>query len=403
MNKVITINLNGRAYQLEEAGYEALRNYLDQAAAKLRENPDKDEIMADFESAIAEKCDARLGARKNVVSAAEIEEIIKGMGPVEAGSHEEKNEGAATPGGASSGAPKKLYRIRQGEWVAGVSNGLAAYFGVDVTVVRVGFVLLTLITHFFWVAAYLILWIVMPVARTDEELASARGTKPFNAHDFIEQAKARAEEFRKEFGSGPVRPPKPPHNATREEWDHWRDEMKQWKDELKAWHRTHRDEMRAWHRQWHDERREAVRARHERWNGDRGDWADAGVGFFRFIMGLIIAALFVFFVLAIITLVKFGTILGIATVGAAALGLHPLWVSVVFLVALFYVVMLPFKLLMKNARPWHWGHYSFFNDLMQSIFFVFALYLLIWSARELFPVVNGAYLMAITWLQSVRI
>ena len=34
MNKVITINLNGVAYQLEEAGYEALRVYLGKDAAK---------------------------------------------------------------------------------------------------------------------------------------------------------------------------------------------------------------------------------------------------------------------------------------------------------------------------------------------------------------------------------
>jgi hypothetical protein len=56
MNKVTTINLNGKAYQIEEAGYELLRKYLDQAAKKLEGNPDKDEIMGDFEHAIAEKC-----------------------------------------------------------------------------------------------------------------------------------------------------------------------------------------------------------------------------------------------------------------------------------------------------------------------------------------------------------
>ena len=42
MNKVITINLNGIAYQLEESGYDALRDYLDHAARRLGNNPDKD-------------------------------------------------------------------------------------------------------------------------------------------------------------------------------------------------------------------------------------------------------------------------------------------------------------------------------------------------------------------------
>jgi hypothetical protein len=40
MQKVITINLNGNAYQLDETGYEALRAYLDHAEAQLANNPD---------------------------------------------------------------------------------------------------------------------------------------------------------------------------------------------------------------------------------------------------------------------------------------------------------------------------------------------------------------------------
>jgi anaerobic ribonucleoside-triphosphate reductase len=38
MNKVITINLDGIAYQLEEGGYDALRAYLETAAARLQGN-----------------------------------------------------------------------------------------------------------------------------------------------------------------------------------------------------------------------------------------------------------------------------------------------------------------------------------------------------------------------------
>ncbi len=51
MNKVVTINLNGTAYQLEEAGYEVLRHYLDAAVLSLANNPDKDEIVTDIEQA----------------------------------------------------------------------------------------------------------------------------------------------------------------------------------------------------------------------------------------------------------------------------------------------------------------------------------------------------------------
>ena len=66
MNKVITINLNGNAYQLEDRGYDALRAYLDNAARRLEGNPDKDEIVADIEQAIADKFRALLSATKTV-------------------------------------------------------------------------------------------------------------------------------------------------------------------------------------------------------------------------------------------------------------------------------------------------------------------------------------------------
>ena len=67
MNKVITINLGGNSYQLEEAGYDALRAYLETAAARLKDNPDRDEIVLDIERAIAEKFRTLLAGHKNVV------------------------------------------------------------------------------------------------------------------------------------------------------------------------------------------------------------------------------------------------------------------------------------------------------------------------------------------------
>ena len=131
MNKVTTINLNGRAYQVEETGYDALRNYLNQAAEKLKDDLDKAEIMADFEQAVADKCDARLSPRKNVVTASEIEEVIKAMGPVDNGAHNsddatnnndggKSNDGNDAANATKTSAPKHLYRIYEGAMFCGV-------------------------------------------------------------------------------------------------------------------------------------------------------------------------------------------------------------------------------------------------------------------------------------------
>ena len=57
---------------------------------------------------------------------------------------------------------KHLYRDERNKMLGGVCAGLADYFGVDVTLVRLGVVVLGLAAHVFTLIAYLILWAVMP-------------------------------------------------------------------------------------------------------------------------------------------------------------------------------------------------------------------------------------------------
>ena len=66
---------------------------------------------------------------------------------------------------------KRLYRARDGQMIGGVCTGLANYFLVDPTIVRLVFVLL-----FFAGASgfmiYLILWIIMPLEPQKVESAA---------------------------------------------------------------------------------------------------------------------------------------------------------------------------------------------------------------------------------------
>ncbi len=61
----------------------------------------------------------------------------------------------------SSHGTKRLYRLRDGRVVAGVCAGLAAYFRVDPTLVRLAFALLTVFGGA-GVLLYLCAWVVMP-------------------------------------------------------------------------------------------------------------------------------------------------------------------------------------------------------------------------------------------------
>ncbi len=58
---------------------------------------------------------------------------------------------------------KKLYRNEHDKVLAGISSGLAAYLQIDVTIVRVLFVLSTIFIPGSGALAYIVLWIVVPV------------------------------------------------------------------------------------------------------------------------------------------------------------------------------------------------------------------------------------------------
>jgi phage shock protein PspC (stress-responsive transcriptional regulator) len=224
MQRVITINLNGNAYQFDEDAYQALVAYLERAASDLKDNPDLTEIMTDLEQAIGEKCRRYLGAHKTVVTAGEVRQILDEMGPVAeppgggtTGAHGTTEPRDGTAGRASAAPPpKRLYQIHEGAMLSGVCAGVAAYFDIDVTIVRIAFVLLALLTKGAWILVYVILMIVIPCADTPEERAAAHGL-PFSAKELVDQAKRHYADFRD-------------RQASRRRWrEEWRQQRRQWR------------------------------------------------------------------------------------------------------------------------------------------------------------------------------
>jgi phage shock protein PspC (stress-responsive transcriptional regulator) len=196
MQKLITINLNGHSYQLDEHAYESLRAYLEHAEAQLGSNPDASEILRDLEQSVAEKCQRLLGPGKSVVTTGEIAQILREIGPVE-------SAGAAPAPGATttSPQPKRLYQIREGALVSGVANGLAAYFNVDPTIVRVAFVAAAVVEMSNYdrppmlaIGLYVLLMFLVPYAKTSEERAAAQGASaglPYKLQSAVEKVKAK--------------------------------------------------------------------------------------------------------------------------------------------------------------------------------------------------------------------
>ncbi|HYM36744.1 MAG TPA: PspC domain-containing protein, partial [Steroidobacteraceae bacterium] len=121
---------------------------------------------------------------------------------------------------------KRLYRIRNGAMISGVCQGLAAFLNVDVAIIRVIFVVLTLVSGGMMALAYIAMTFIIPCANTGEERAAARG-EPFNAQEVIDQAKKHYSEFKKEFKNN-------------KEWRrHWREQRRafkrRWREESYWW------------------------------------------------------------------------------------------------------------------------------------------------------------------------
>lgn len=57
---------------------------------------------------------------------------------------------------------KRLVRTTDDKWIGGVCGGLARYLGVDPTVVRLAFVVLTVLGLGSMILVYLVAWLLMP-------------------------------------------------------------------------------------------------------------------------------------------------------------------------------------------------------------------------------------------------
>ena len=159
----VTVTLNRSTLQFDEAAFQRLEQYLADARRTLEGNPDRDEILADLEQAVADQCSRRRAAGATTVTLAELQPALDEIGPVQAP--------AATPS-SPAGTSRPLRQISEGAVISGVCLGLARYFGLDVVLLRIAAVLLLFATGGGMILVYLALMLLMPYAPRE------RGGKP---------------------------------------------------------------------------------------------------------------------------------------------------------------------------------------------------------------------------------
>lgn len=213
MKKTFNINVGGMPFVIDEDAYNMLSNYLDALDHIFARQEDGKELVDEIEVRISEILSELLVQRgATIVTISDVEAVIARMGNPEAfmeydetidtetssaNTHEEatvKMEDILNvhPLPSPMGFLKKrLFRDPQNKMIAGVCSGIAMYFNIDPTWVRLAFIILSLpsFAFFSWAShfipsiglvptIYLILWIVLPEANTPIKQMEMRGEEP---------------------------------------------------------------------------------------------------------------------------------------------------------------------------------------------------------------------------------
>ena len=189
MKKTINVNLGGRAFQITEEAYTKLNDYLNSISTCFKDNEYGEEITTDIESRISELCDERLKkSHSNIIEIELVNEMINRMGKPEAmideeeearhSNNEKKSDKQEDSPHEKHSQNKKYYLDKEDKMVGGVISGLSSYIKFDVTILRIIAVILICAIGPIGLIAYLIVWIVAPVAETTAEKLRMQGIEP---------------------------------------------------------------------------------------------------------------------------------------------------------------------------------------------------------------------------------
>ncbi len=197
MNKTIDISLAGILFHLDESAYFKLKKYLKSVRNSLQQTDDIEEVMNEIEARIAELFIEKQAHPQQVINEGHIDEIIGVMGQPE-DYEEESVEPTSTHYRTSK---KGLFRDPDKSVLGGVVAGLAHYLGIDMTLLRIIFFVLVVVTHGTLILIYLLLWIVMPKAKTASDKLKMKGEK-VDVDSIVDQVSTEDDSVKKKIKIG---------------------------------------------------------------------------------------------------------------------------------------------------------------------------------------------------------
>lgn len=207
MKKTFNINLAGYPFVIDDDAFNLLKDYLDTIRSAFNSTDDGAEIVNDIEARFAELLSEYDPERKRIVTLEDVSKVIARIGQpeeileieeTEKNNMEEQEECIETEHEVKSQEEtpppykpenkyhfnfnfnfrKRLFRDPQNALLGGVCSGIAHYFNIDPTLVRILTVLLTLLSATTIGIAYIILWIIVPEARTPMQRMEMFGEEP---------------------------------------------------------------------------------------------------------------------------------------------------------------------------------------------------------------------------------
>ena len=192
MDKTKNISLGGFSFLIEENAYTALSQYLAEVRQHLQHNSDHDEIIFDVEQRMAELLKDRT-ANREVIMHQDVLYLIEVLGKPEQYVEDEEADKAtnAAPEATAKAfsTNKPLYRDIDDCKIGGVLSGMAHYFNISPTMLRIAFavcLILSFVVSYRWIflfngvswviiILYILLWMIVPAAVTTAQKLEMQG------------------------------------------------------------------------------------------------------------------------------------------------------------------------------------------------------------------------------------
>lgn len=179
MKEINRIHLAKIPYEIEIEAKDELNKYFN----ALKKNIEDETILDDIEIRITEILRDQGVVASGIITVQDIEKVKSQLGSPEvfmddqAESIDEEKSDVDNNISESAPVKRKLFRDRSNAVLGGVASGLSLYFDIDVVLIRVVMMALVFVTVGFMIPAYLLLWIVVPKAKSATDILHLKGQK----------------------------------------------------------------------------------------------------------------------------------------------------------------------------------------------------------------------------------